>query len=148
VVAKGHGKAAELDRANAGTVILTLHLRKRRKPIYAVVETGGKQYRVAPGQVIKVERLTAEPGSKVELDKVLLVASDDAVVLGKPHVKGAKVVAEALGEVREDKVTVFHFKPKVRIRRKRGHRQFHTRLAIKEIHPGRGHKLEVHHSGT
>jgi large subunit ribosomal protein L21 len=85
--------------------------------------------------VIEVERLAAEPGSKVELDRVLLVASEDKVVVGKPHVKGAKVI-------------VFHFKPKVRIRRKKGHRQFHTRLAIKEIHPGRGHKMEVGHSGT
>ena len=113
-----------------------------------MIETGGKQYRVSPGQVIEVERLAAEPGSKVELDRVLLVASDDKVVVGKPHVKGAKVVAEAVGEVRDDKVIVFHFKPKVRIRRKKGHRQFHTRLAIKEIHPGRGHKMEVGHSGT
>ena len=95
-----------------------------------------------------MELLAAEPGSKVELDKVLLIASDDKVVVGKPHVKGAKVVAEALGDVRGDKVIVFHFKPKVRIRRKKGHRQFHTKLAIKEIHPGRGHKIEAGHSGT
>ena len=95
-----------------------------------------------------MERLAAEPGSKVELDKVLLVASDDKVLVGKPHVKGAKVVAEAVGEVRDDKIIVFHFKPKVRIRRKRGHRQFHTKLAIKEIHAGRGHKMEVGQSGT
>jgi large subunit ribosomal protein L21 len=92
--------------------------------------------------------LAVEPGSKVELDKVLLVASGDNVVVGKPHVKGAKVVAEAVGEVRDDKIIVFHFKPKVRIRRKRGHRQYHTKLAIKEIHAGRGHKMEVGHSGT
>ncbi len=95
-----------------------------------------------------MERLVAEPGSKVELDKVLLVASDDKVLVGKPHVKGAKVVAEAVGEVRDSKIIVFHFKPKVRIRRKRGHRQFHTKLAIKEIHVGRGHKMEVGQSGA
>jgi len=130
------------------TVTSSLHLSNWRKAIYAVIETGGKQYRVSPGQVIEVERLAAEPGSKVELDKVLLIASDDKVVVGKPHVKGAKVVAEALGDVRGDKIIVFHFKPKVRIRRKKGHRQFHTKLAIKEIHAGRGHKMEVDHSGT
>ena len=95
-----------------------------------------------------MERLAAELGSKVELDQVLLVASDDKVVVGRPHVKGAKVLAEAVGEVRDDKIIVFHFKPKVRIRRKRGHRQFHTKLAIKEIHAGRGHKMEGDHSGT
>jgi large subunit ribosomal protein L21 len=119
-----------------------------RNTIYAVVETGGKQYRVSPGQVIEVERLAVEPGAKVELDRVLLVASDEKVLVGNPHVKGAKVLAEAVDEVRGDKVIVFHFKPKVRIRRKRGHRQYHTRLAIKEIHAGRGHKMEVGHSGT
>lgn len=82
------------------------------------------------------------------MDKVLLIASDDKVLVGKPHVKGAKVVAEAVGEVRDDKIIIFHFKPKVRIRRKRGHRQFHTKLAIKEIHVGRGHKMEVGQSGA
>lgn len=87
-------------------------------------------------------------GSKVELDRVLLIASGDKVIVGKPHVKGAKVLAEALGEARDKKITVFRFKPKVRFRRKKGHRQLRTRLAIKEIHPGRGHKLEVGHSGA
>ncbi len=62
--------------------------------------------------------------------------------------KGAKVLAQAVDEVRGDKVIVFHFKPKVRIRRKKGHRQYHTRLAIKEIRAGRGHKMEADHSGT
>ncbi len=98
--------------------------------------------------MIEVERLAAEPGSKVELDKVLLLGSDDKVVVGKPHVNGAKVIAEALGEVRGKKVVVFRFKPKVRIRRKNGHRQTYTKLAIKEIHVGRGRKMEVDHSGT
>ena len=95
-----------------------------------------------------MERLAAEPGTKVELDRVLLLGSEDKVIVGKPLVKGAKVLAEAVEDVRDDKIIVFHFKPKVRIRRKRGHRQFHTRLAIKEIHAGRGHKMEVGHSGT
>ena len=81
------------------------------------------------------------------MDRVLLVASDEKVYVGNPHVEGAKVLAEAVDEVRGDKIIVFHFKPKVRIRRKRGHRQLHTRLAIKEIHAGREHKMEAH-SGT
>ena len=131
-----------------GTVTFRLHLGVRRKAIYAVVETGGKQYRVSPGQVIEVDRLAVEPGSRVELDKVLLVATGDEVVVGTPHVEGARVLAEAVDEVLGDKVIVFHFKPKVRIRRKKGHRQHHTRLAIKEIHAGRGHRTEVGDSGT
>ncbi len=141
-------EGTQLDRVSVGTVIFTLHPSNWRNVIYAVIETGGKQYRVSPGQVIQVDRLVAEPGSKVELDKVLLVASDDKVVVGKPHVKGAKVVAEALGEVRSKKIIVFHFKPKARIRRKKGHREIHTKLAIKEIHAGRGRKMEVDQSGT
>ncbi len=136
----------QLDRLSVGTVTFRLHLSVRRKTIYAVVETGGKQYRVSPGQVIEVERLAVEPGSQVELDKVLLVASDEKVYVGHPHVEGARVLAEAVEEVRGDKVIVFHFKPKVRIRRKKGHRQLHTRLAIKEIHAGE-HRMEAH-SGT
>ena len=101
--------------------------------IYALVETGGKQYKVVPGQVIEVERLAVASGDTVELDRVLLVASEEKVVVGKPVVEGAKVIAEVLGEEKGDKVIVFKYKPKVRYRRKRGHRQLHTRLAIKDI---------------
>ena len=104
-----------------------------RKEIYAVIETGGKQYKVTPGETIQVERLPVEPGSKVEFDRVLLVADGEAVTVGKPLVEKAKVVAEALGEVKGDKIIVFKYKPKVRYRRKRGHRQIYTTLAIKQI---------------
>lgn len=95
-----------------------------------------------------MDRLAVEPGSTVELDRVLLVAGDEGVLVGNPHVKGARVLAEAVDQVLGDKVVVFHFKPKVRIRRKKGHRQQHTRLAIKEILAGRGHETEVAQSGT
>jgi large subunit ribosomal protein L21 len=101
--------------------------------VYALVETGGKQYKVAPGQVIKVERLPVDEGSQVELDRVLLVADSDKVQVGTPLIEGAKVVAEALGEGKGKKVIVFKYKPKVRYRRKTGHRQQYTKLAIKEI---------------
>jgi large subunit ribosomal protein L21 len=104
--------------------------------MYALVEAGGKQYKVAPGQVIEVDRLSVEEGSQVELDKVLLVADGESVTVGKPLVEGAKVVAEAVGESRGKKVIVFKYKPKVRYRRKKGHRQLYTRLAIKEISLG------------
>ena len=80
-----------------------------------------------------MERLLVEQGSTVELDQVLLVAQDDQVLVGRPMVEGAKVIAEALEEVRGKKITVFKYKPKVRYRRKKGHRQFYTKLAIKRI---------------
>jgi large subunit ribosomal protein L21 len=103
-----------------------------RKMIYAVVETGGKQYKVSPGQTIEVEKLTAS-GDTIELDKVYLVADGDKVTVGNPTVPGAKVIANVVGNGKGDKVIVYKFKAKVRYRRKRGHRQPFTKLAIKEI---------------
>ncbi|MBE0414946.1 MAG: 50S ribosomal protein L21 [Dehalococcoidia bacterium] len=101
--------------------------------MYAIVQTGGKQYKVSPGETIDVERLPAEEGSTIELDQVLLIADGERVRVGTPAVEGAKVIAEVLGEGKGKKVIVFKYKPKVRYRRMRGHRQIHTRLAIKEI---------------
>jgi large subunit ribosomal protein L21 len=101
--------------------------------IYAVVETGGKQYRVSPGQVVDVERLGAVEGDTVELDKVLLIGDGDKVTVGSPHVDGAKVVAISQGEGKGKKVIVVKYKPKVRYRKKTGHRQLYTRLAIDKI---------------
>jgi large subunit ribosomal protein L21 len=86
--------------------------------------------------VISVERLPVDDGSQVELDRVLLVADGDKVRVGTPLIEGAKVVAEALGEEKGEKVIVFKYKPKVRYRRKTGHRQRYTKLAIKEISLG------------
>lgn len=108
----------------------------RRSAIYAVVETGGKQYKVSPGQTIDVDRLAVE-GDSIELDRVYLVAEGDKVTLGRPTIAGAKVIADVVGEGKKDKVIVFKFKPKVRYRRKKGHRQPYTRLAIKEIVVGK-----------
>jgi len=108
--------------------------------MYAVIETGGKQYKVAPGQVVRVERLMLEKGSQVELDRVLFVADGEKVLVGKPFVEGAKVVAEALGEEKGDKIIVFKYKPKVRYRRKKGHRQLYTSLAINQIILDKGTK--------
>lgn len=84
--------------------------------------------------------MLVEKGNQVELGKVLLIADQENVLVGRPLVEGAKVIAEALGEERGDKVIVFKYKPKVRYRRKRGHRQLYTKLAIKEIVPGKGTK--------
>lgn len=112
---------------------------KKKKPVkkvdktYAIVQTGGKQYKVSPGETIDVERLPAEEGSTVELDQVLLVADGKKVKVGTPTVAGAKVTADVVGEGKGEKVIVFKYKPKVRYRRMKGHRQGYTRLAIKEV---------------
>jgi large subunit ribosomal protein L21 len=100
---------------------------------YAIVETGGKQYKVAPGQKIDVDRLAVAEGQDIELSKVLLIADGKDTVVGNPTIDGAKVVATCLGEGKGDKVIVFKYKPKVRYRRKTGHRQLYARLEIKEI---------------
>jgi len=108
---------------------------KKKAPskIYAIVESGGKQYHVAPGDVIEVDRLSAAEGSSVELDRVLLVAENKKVKIGTPIVEGAKVTADVVNDVRDKKITVFKYKNKTRYRRKKGHRQIHTKIAIKEI---------------
>ena len=101
--------------------------------IYAIIETGGKQYKVTPGQTIDVERLDVAEGKTVELDRVLLVADGDKVRVGTPTVDGAKVIATSQGEGKGKKIIVFKYKPKVRYRKKTGHRQLYTRLAIDKI---------------
>jgi len=101
--------------------------------MYAIVETGGKQYQVQTGQIVDVERLPAEVGEEVELNQVLLVADDDDVQVGQPTVEGAKVRATVLRQDRGRKIIVFKFKAKERYRRKAGHRQSFTRLRIDEI---------------
>jgi large subunit ribosomal protein L21 len=100
---------------------------------YAIVETGGKQYKVAPGQKIDVERLAVAEGKDVELSRVLLIVDGKETLVGSPTIDGAKVIATCLDERKGDKIIVFKYKPKVRYRRKKGHRQLYARLAIKEI---------------
>ena len=103
------------------------------KGTYAIVETGGKQYKVAAGQSVDVDRLSIAEGEDVELSRVLLIADDDDTIIGNPTIDGAKVIATCLNEKKGKKIIVFKYKPKVRYRRKIGHRQIYTRLAIKEI---------------
>lgn len=105
----------------------------RRSAIYAIVRTGGKQYRVEPDQTLDVDRLPAEVGSTVELEEVLLVAGDDGVQVGRPVVEGARVVAEVVEHLRGEKIRVFKYKNKTRYRRRKGHRQNYTRLTIRRI---------------
>ena len=104
--------------------------------MYAIVTSGGRQYRVEPGQRLDVEKLPAEPGSEITLDQVLLIGDGENVSVGQPTVSGARVLAEVVGEVKGRKIIVFKYKNKVRYRRKTGHRQRYLRLQIKEIQHG------------
>ena len=99
--------------------------------MFAIVKTGGQQYRVEPGLKLRVEKLDAEPGATVELPVLLL--GGEKTVVGTPVVEGASVVAEVLGHGRGKKILVSKFKAKVQYRRKKGHRQPYTELLIKEI---------------
>lgn len=101
--------------------------------MHAIVESGGKQYRVEPGDRLIVERLDVEPGAEVELDRVLLVADGTNVQVGRPTVAGAKVKAHVIEHDRGEKLIVFKFKAKVRYRRRTGHRQARTHLRVTEI---------------
>jgi large subunit ribosomal protein L21 len=101
--------------------------------MYAVIETGGKQLRVSPGQTVEVELLPAEPGATVALDRVLLVAADGKTLVGQPTVAGAKVVATVAREGRGKKIVVFKYKSKKRYRRTQGHRQDYTYLLVTDI---------------
>lgn len=100
---------------------------------YAVIETGGKQYRVKQGDLLDVEKLAGEPGSKVTLDRVLALNAGSALVLGKPVVAGAAVVAEIVAQHRGEKVINFKKKRRKGYHRKIGHRQSLTRLKVASI---------------
>jgi large subunit ribosomal protein L21 len=101
--------------------------------MYAVIRTGGKQYTVRPGEKLDVEKLDGDVGSSIELTDVLMVADGDAVTVGTPSVAGAKVVAEVVEQGKHKKVVVFKYKPKIRYRKRTGHRQQFTRLSVTEI---------------
>jgi large subunit ribosomal protein L21 len=100
---------------------------------FAIVRSGGKQFRVEPGHAVDVELLDAQPGDQVEFLDVLMVASDSGVTFGHPTVEGAKVVAQVVEQRRGPKIIVFKYKPKTRYRKKTGHRQNLTRVSIREI---------------
>ena len=101
---------------------------------YAIVESGGKQYKAVEGSDIVVDRLIdAEAGSKVNLNDVLLFVNDDAVSVGAPYVKGATVEGTVVGEEKGPKITVFKYRPKKHFRVKTGHRQVYTRIKIESI---------------
>jgi large subunit ribosomal protein L21 len=101
--------------------------------MYAIIETGGKQYRVQSGDKLEVEKLETDKGGEVTFDKVLLVADGDNVTVGRPLVKGARVTAEVLDQFKDDKVIAYKFRRREGYHRTRGHRQQLTQLKIKEI---------------
>ncbi len=104
--------------------------------MYAIVETGGKQYKVSTGDTIKVESLASEPGTVVALEKVLAVVDGAKTVTGTPYVKGAEIKAEVLGSGKTDKVLVYKKRPRRVYEKLRGHRQTFTTLKIKEVNFG------------
>ena len=101
--------------------------------MFAIIQTGGKQYRVSPGDILRVEHLPGERGDEVLLQKVLLVADGDAIQVGQPLVAGARVVSEILRQGKAKKIIVFKKKRRKKYRRKQGHRQLFTALEIKDI---------------
>ena len=108
--------------------------------MYAVVDSGGKQYRVEPGSTLVVDRLRAEAGATVTFDRVLLIGDDDGVTVGTPTVSGASVLGTVVKHERGPKIIVFRFRPKAHYRRKTGHRSELTRVRIDEIATATGRR--------
>lgn len=101
--------------------------------MYAVIATGGKQYRVSEGDKIRVEKLNAEAGAAVTLDNVLVIGGEGETLVGAPYIEGAAVAAEVVENGKADKVIIFKYKAKKDYRKKQGHRQPYTELVIKSI---------------
>ena len=101
--------------------------------MYAVIKTGGKQYRVAAGEKLRVELIEADVGSEVLLDKVLLVGAGDAVTVGKPFIVGATVTTKVVSHGRGDKVRIFKMRRRKHYQKHQGHRQHFTELSIESI---------------
>ena len=100
---------------------------------YAVIQSGGKQYQVRTGDVIRVESIPEDEGKKVQIKDVLMVSQDGDVTIGTPNVTGATVTAEIQEHGKDKKITVFKYKAKTRYRRKQGHRQMYTELKVSDI---------------
>ncbi|MDK2918037.1 MAG: large subunit ribosomal protein [Candidatus Petromonas sp.] len=101
--------------------------------MYAIIETGGKQYRVQEGDTLFVEKLEAAAGDSVDFDKVLAVSKEGNLSVGAPYVEGAKVSATVVEQGKGPKIIVFKYKPKKDYRRKQGHRQPYTKVKIEKI---------------
>lgn len=101
--------------------------------IYAIVESGGKQYKVSPRDIVDVDNIDVPDGEKVELDKVLVISDGENTTVGSPTVAGAKIMATSMGPVRGKKLIVFRYKNKTRHRKKTGFRASYTRLAVDQV---------------
>ena len=101
--------------------------------MYAVITTGGKQYKVAPGDVVKVETLDAKKGDTIEIKDVFMIADGDKISVGKPNLATAKVMVEVVGDGRGEKLLIFKHRRRKGYRRTNGHRQNYTAIKVKEI---------------
>jgi len=101
--------------------------------LFAVLETGGKQHKVEPGQVLRVEKLEVAPGEQVTLDRIMAVGDEEQTLIGAPLIEGAKVLAKVLQQGKAKKIIVFKYKAKKNYRRKNGHRQLFTEIRVQEI---------------
>lgn len=101
--------------------------------MYAIIECGGKQYRVAEGDVFRVELLKAEAGDELEINQIIAVKKEDDLIVGKPYVEGAKAVCKVLEHGKGKKLVAFRYKPKKNQRVKKGHRQPFTQLQVEKI---------------
>lgn len=106
--------------------------------MYAVIQTGGKQYRVAEGDTLKIEKIAADEGADVELDKVLLIVDGEAVQVGAPYVEGGRVAATVKRHGRADKVKILKFRRRKQYLKRQGHRQWFTEVTVTGIHAGGG----------
>jgi len=103
--------------------------------MFAIIQTGGKQYKVKKGDVIEIEKIDKKKGSKIKFDKILLISSDEGrnFKMGKSYIKGAKVEGEILDQIKGKKITIIKYKPKTRYKRKKGHRQLYAKVRIGKI---------------
>ena len=104
--------------------------------MYAVIQTGGKQYRVTQGDTLRVEKLAADPGAAIELDKVLMLGEGEDVTVGKPYVEGGKVTATVKAHGRSKKIKIVKFKRRKQYLKRQGHRQWYTELEVTGISAG------------
>jgi large subunit ribosomal protein L21 len=101
--------------------------------VYAVLKSGARQYRAKVGETILVDRLSADVGQQLEMDKVLLIADEERVEVGRPTIEGAKVLTTVVAQEKGPKIRIFKYHPRKRYRRRAGHRQRYTRLRVDEI---------------
>jgi large subunit ribosomal protein L21 len=114
--------------------------------MYAVIETGGKQYRVQPGDIVQVEKLDGEVGAPIQFNQVLFFSKPGEtadILLGKPYLNGASVQAEVVGQGRGEKILIIKMKRRKQYRRTQGHRQEYTQLLVTEVKSGAGHQLAL-----